>query len=112
MATKANITIDQGTSFSTQIDLTDENDDPIDLSAYTANAQIRRWYSSSNAAAVFVTNTGVNAAAGVLTLSLTADQTANLEFGRYVYDVKVADASNTITRIVEGIVTVTPRVTR
>jgi hypothetical protein len=112
MATKANITIDQGTTFSTTIDLTDENDDPIDLAAYTATAQIRRWYSSSNAAAVFVANTGTNTAAGIITLSLTANQTANLEFGRYVYDVKVADASNTITRIVEGIVTVTPRVTR
>lgn len=112
MATKANITIDQGTTFTTQIDLTDENNDPIDLTAYTANAEIRRWYSSSNASATFTANTGANAAAGILTLSLTAGQTANLEFGRYVYDVTVTDASNTITRIVEGIVTVTPRVTR
>lgn len=112
MATKANITIDQGTTFSTNFDLTDENDDPIDLSAYTAEAQIRRWYTSVNAAATFTTNTGANAAAGTLTISLTAAQTANLEYGRYVYDVKVADASNTITRVIEGIVTVTPRVSR
>lgn len=112
MATKANISIDQGTTFSTQIDLTDENDDPIDLSAYTANGQIRRWYSSSDPSATFVANTGTNTAAGILTLSLSANQTSNLEYGRYVYDVKLTDASNTITRIVEGIVTVTPRVTR
>lgn len=112
MATKANITIDQGTTFSTQIDLTDENDDPIDLTAYTANAEIRRWYSSTDPAAVFDASTGANAAAGIITLSLTSEQTANLEFGRYVYDVKVTDASNTTTRIVEGIVTVTPSVTR
>jgi len=112
MATKANISVDQGTTFSTQIDLTDENDDPIDLSAYTANGQIRRWYSSSDPSATFVANTGTNTAAGILTLSLSANQTSNLEYGRYVYDVKLTDASNTITRIVEGIVTVTPRVTR
>jgi len=112
MATKANISIDQGTTFSTQIDLTDENDDPIDLSAYTANGQVRRWYSSSDPSATFVANTGTNTAAGILTLSLSANQTSNLEYGRYVYDVKLTDASNTITRIVEGIVTVTPRVTR
>lgn len=112
MATKANITVDQGTSFTTQIDLTDENDDPIDLSAYTATAEIRRWYSSVDAAATFSTDTGPNTAAGIVTLSLTANQTSNLEYGRYVYDVQVADASNTITRILEGIVTVSPRVTR
>jgi hypothetical protein len=112
MATKANISIDQGTTFSTQIDLTDENNDPIDLSAYTANAEIRRWYSSTDPAAIFVANTGTNTAAGVLTLTLSANQTSNLEYGRYVYDVRLADASNTITRIVEGIVTVTPSVTR
>lgn len=112
MATKANITIDQGSSFTTQIDLTDENDDPIELAAYTANAQIRRWYTSTNAAAIFTTSTGTNTAAGIITLSLTANQTANLEYGRYVYDVNVTDASNTTTRIVEGIVTVTPGVTR
>lgn len=112
MATKANISVDQGTTFSTQIDLTDENDDPIDLSAYTANGQVRRWYSSSDPSATFVANTGTNTAAGILTLSLSANQTSNLEYGRYVYDVKLTDASNTITRIVEGIVTVTPRVTR
>ena len=112
MATKANITIDQGTTFTTQVDLTDENDDPIDLTAYTANAQIRRWYTATSAAAVFTANTGTNTAAGILTLSLTAAQTANLEYGRYVYDVNVTDASNTVTRILEGIVMVTPRVTR
>ena len=42
MATKANISIDQGTTFTTEILLTDDNGDPLDLSAYTANAQIRK----------------------------------------------------------------------
>jgi hypothetical protein len=32
--------------------------------------------------------------------------------GRYVYDVTVNDGANTVTRIVEGIVTVLPSVTR
>lgn len=112
MATKANITIDQGTTFSTTVDLTDENGDPINLSAYTPTAQIRRWYTSSNVSAIFVANTGTNALAGVITLSLTSSQTANLYCGRYVYDVNLTDASNTVTRVLEGIVTVTPRVTR
>ena len=73
---------------------------------------LRRWYSSLDPSAVFTTSTGPNTAAGVVTLSLTSTQTANLDFGRYVYDVNLTDASNTVTRVLEGIVTVTPRVTR
>ena len=45
-------------------------------------------------------------------LSLSANVTGNLEAGRYVYDVVVHDAANTITRVVEGIVTVNPQVTK
>lgn len=109
MATKANLVIDQGTTYSTDLNLTDENGDALDLSGYSANSQIRKHYTSSNSVAFTVS---VNAVAGVITLSLNANQTSNLTSGRYVYDVEIADASNTISRIVEGIVTVTPQVTR
>jgi hypothetical protein len=50
--------------------------------------------------------------AGEITLSLTANQTGNIVAGRYVYDVELTDAANSITRIVEGIVTINPQVTR
>lgn len=109
MATKANLVIDQGTTFSVNLDLTDENGDVIDLSGYTANSQIRKWYTSSTPAATF--STAVNATSGELILSLTANQTSNLVAGRYVYDVEL-DLNGTISRIVEGIVTVTPQVTK
>lgn len=109
MATKANLVIDQGSTYSVNLDLTDENGDVIDLSGYTANSQIRKWYTSSTAAAVFTT--AVNAASGELTLSLTANQTSNLVAGRYVYDVEL-DQGGVISRIVEGIITVTPQVTK
>jgi len=109
MATKANLVIDQGTTFSVNLDLTNEDGDVIDLSGYTANSQIRKWYTSSTPAATFTT--AINAASGELVLSLTANQTSNLVAGRYVYDVEL-DQNGTISRIVEGIVTVTPQVTK
>lgn len=108
MATKANLVIDQGASFSTDLTLTDENGDMLILSGYTANSQLRKWYTSSNAT-VFATS--VNVDSGVISLSLTANQTASLASGRYVYDVEISDGS-TISRVVEGIITVTPNVTR
>lgn len=110
MATKANLVIDQGTTYSATLNLTDENGDPLNLSGFTANSQIRKWYTSSNSVAF---TTSVNVSSGEITLSLTANQTSNLSSGRYVYDVEITETStNAISRIVEGIVTVTPEVTR
>lgn len=109
MATKANLVIDQGSTFSTDLNLTDENGDPLNLSGYTANSQVRKWYTSTNASATFTTS--INVDSGVITLSLSANQTSNLISGRYVYDVEINDGS-AVSRIVEGIITVTPQVTR
>lgn len=108
MAIKANLIIDQGTDYSTTITLTDDEDNVVTLAGYTANAQIRKTYSSSNSVSF---STEITEAQGVITLSLTDAQTANITPGRYVYDVILTTGSMT-TRIVEGIVTVTPRVTR
>ena len=47
-----------------------------------------------------------------ITISLTDTQTAALESGRYVYDLVITDASGSKTRVVEGIATVSPSVSR
>jgi hypothetical protein len=109
MATKANILIDQGTTFSTVINLADEGGSAIDLSGYSGDAEMRKHYTSSNSQSFTVTLGGAN---GTVTLSLTATQTANIAAGRYVYDVEITSGSNVVSRIIEGIVTVTPEVTR
>lgn len=109
MSTKANLFIDQGTTYVTVLTLTDEDGNILDLSNSNAASQIRKSYSSSVAAEF---DASVNSTTGEITLSLTANQTGNLVAGRYVYDVELTDAANSITRIVEGIVTVTPQVTR
>lgn len=109
MATKANIIIDQGTTFTTSINLTDDNGDAIDLTGYTGSSQMRKHYTSSNSQSFTVSLSNTS---GVVSLSLTATQTANLAPGRYVYDVEVVSGANVVSRIVEGIVTVTPEVTR
>lgn len=107
MAQKANITIDQGSTFSSGIELLNDNDEAVDVTNYVSRGQIRKHYSSSNA--VSFTTTLSN---GSLIISLTANQTAAIVAGRYVYDIELVDPSNTVLRILEGIVTVTPEVTR
>jgi len=107
MAVKANIVIDQGSDFSTSIYLQDDNGDNIVVSGFTAAAQMRKTYTSLTS-----TNFTTTLLDGELVLALTHAQTANLVPGRYVYDVELTNASNVVSRIVEGMVTVTPEVTR
>jgi len=109
MATKANIIIDQGTTFSTDIYLTDDNGVAIDLTGYTGASKMRKHYTSSNAQSFTVS---LNVSSGAVTLSLTSANTGDLVAGRYIYDVELTSSSNTVSRIVEGVVTVTPQVTR
>jgi hypothetical protein len=110
MATKANLVIDQGTTYSVTINLTDENGDPLKLEGFRASSQLRKWYTSTNAV-----NFGcfINTADGSVTLELDSYQTSILSAQRYVYDVQLYDpAANTISRVLEGIATVTPQSTK
>ena len=109
MAIKANLVIDQGTTFNADIDLVDSNDEVYDLTGYTVASQMRKNYTSS-AAVTFTCST--NGAGGKIFLSLTASATATIEPGRYLYDVEITSPGGVKTRVVEGIVTVTPGMTR
>jgi hypothetical protein len=43
---------------------------------------------------------------------MTANSSANVVAGRYVYDCELTDVNGAVTRLIEGIATVTPQVTR
>lgn len=111
MAVKVNLSIDQGSTFATTFNLTnDETGEILDLSTYTAAGQIRKHYSSSNAVNFVCTS---NVSTGVLAVSLSANTTRTMTAGRYVYDVELTETvSGAVSRVVEGIVTVNPEVTR
>jgi len=110
MAIIANLYIDQGTDFSITVDVTDSAGDILELSDYTAAAQIRKTYSSSSVSATFATS--IAELAGQVTISLTDTQTAALESGRYVYDLNITSSAGLVTRVIEGQAIVTPGVTR
>jgi hypothetical protein len=109
MATRVNILIDQGTDFTTSVNLTDNSGGQLDLTGMSAASQIRKTHSSSNATS-FTTALANNT--GTLTLSLNNAVTSSLSAGRYVYDVELTDSTSIKSRILEGIVTITPEVTR
>ena len=109
MAIKANLDIDQGSTFQTTINVTDENDAIVDLTGYTGVAQMRKHYTSSTAYSFTVS---ISPSIGTVTLSMSANATANVVAGRYVYDCELTDTNGAVTRLIEGIVTITPQVTR
>ena len=109
MAGFVELTVEQGATFSTEISLKDVYAQPINLSQYTVNSQMRKSYYSTTA--ITFTSTVVDAVQGTLKISLSATQTANVSPGRYVYDVTIT-TNSVVTRVIEGIVTVLPSVTR
>ena len=108
MATKANLVIDQGSTYSTVLTLTDEYGDSLLLNGMVANSQMRKSYTSSNATTF---STSIDTQTGTITLSLSAAQTGALVAGRYVYDVVIKNNSDVRTRVLEGIVNILPQVT-
>lgn len=110
MAIYSNFTIDQGTTFLADIDVTDAEGDPLNLTGYSVEGQLRKSYNSTTFTAFSASIS--NATGGVLRISLTAAQTGALKAGRYVYDVEITATDNTITRVIEGQIEVTPGVTR
>jgi L-lactate utilization protein LutB len=109
-AAYANLYLEQGTTFNTTIQIDDVYGTDYDLTGYTVRSQVRKSYYSANATATFASS--VNANTGTITLTLNAATTANIAAGRYVYDTLITNQNQEVTRILEGIVDVSPRVTR
>jgi hypothetical protein len=105
------LTIDQGTTFETSISLTNDDQTTINITNYAFQSQIRKSYYSTNPVAN-ITVTIANAATGNVKLSMTPANTANVKAGRYLYDLIMTDTGGVKTRVIEGIITVTPQVTR
>jgi hypothetical protein len=86
----------------------------VNTTGYTARMQLRTSYSAASASLELTTsNSRISLTnAGVITLSLTATETAALAAGRYVYDLEMVSSGGQVTRLLEGVVTVSPEVTR
>jgi len=112
MAIVANLVIDQGSDFSSTITLEDNVGNAIDLTNYTIRGQVRKTYTSSTSYP-FTTTKLTSQGPGKIKIQLTPTQTGTMKPGRYVYDVEIVHTTGTpVVRVVEGQVTVTPRVTR
>ena len=114
MAEYLELFIDQGSDFVTTIDLNDDNTNlPQNVSTYTVTSSLRRSLLSPNASSNLIC-TVTDAANGEITVRMSAANTANLRAGQYFFDVKVRDtnAYYEYSRLLEGVIFVTPSITR
>lgn len=109
MAIKANLIIDQGADYETSINVTDDDDNTIDLTGYTGQAQMRKHYTSVT---YYSFDVNIQGPSGIVTLGMTANVSNTIPAGRYVYDCELTDTQGKRSRLVEGIVTISPQVTR
>ena len=111
MAAIANLTLDQGATFNSDVTVKDANGNAFNLTGYTAEAKMSKGYSSTRTRTSITTTIAADATTGIVTLSLTSTVSAGLDAERYVYDLEITQtSSNNVTRVIEGIITVRPQV--
>lgn len=110
MAGERDITIYKGDSYTHQINIRNSANSAINIAGRTYVSQIRKSKASETVVASFTIEI-TNAANGVLTMSMTASTTSNINTGIYYYDLQETNGS-TITTLMGGKVTVTGEVSR
>lgn len=112
MAAYVELFMDQGATFNNIININDDvTNANINIAGYIVTSQMRRSYYSANASANLLCQI-TDGPSGEITISLTPEETANIKSGRYLFDVMIETPSESKTRLIEGIITVTPRVTK
>ncbi len=111
MAQFIELDLDQGATFTVDLDLTKNDGSVLNIANYSFTSSMRKSFYSSSVTAN-LTVTVANTSNGNVILSLNAATTSNIKAGRYLFDVKQIDNSNVTTRLVEGIITVLPQVTK
>lgn len=111
MAISINHDMDQGANFSFTHIVRGNDNVPTDISSgYTAYAQMRRFYSSTN---VVTLNASITGSTGNILVSLGATGTAAIKPGVWFYDLELhSNGSANVQRLVQGMITVYPEVTK
>ncbi len=105
-----NLLLEKGTDFDATFNIQNEdNTTPLNLTGYTAEAKLKRSYYSSTSTSFIVDF--VDRYNGILKISLANATTAVLDPRRYVYDIILTSPQSIKTRVIEGIIEVTPGVT-
>ena len=115
-ASKYSIRIEQGATFALPITWkAGTSAVPVDLTGRTARMDIRAKLTDTAVLLSLTTENGritLGTTDGVITLHLTAIETAALTWNTGVYDLEIVASPGDVTRLLKGSVTVSPEVTR
>jgi hypothetical protein len=95
-----NFTLDKGTDFEEEFDLTEDDGSPLNLTGYIGSAKIRKYPTSPKYKPFTITF--VNREQGRVKLSLSNTQTSGLQSGRNYYDLLLTDGIGKVRKVVEG----------
>lgn len=113
---KHNFFVYRGATFSEQIQWKDENGVAIDLTGFTARMHMRDTLEATTPFLTLTTENGgiaLGGTAGTVDLLASAAATSAISATSGVYDLElVAGDGVTVTRLLEGLVTISPEVTR
>jgi ribonuclease PH len=104
-----NITIEQGTDWTRDLFLTTATQGTIDVSGRTFSAQIRQYPSGTVATAIACSV--VSAAGGQVRMSVTSAASLAVPTAGAKYDLLMVTSAGISTRLLEGSVTLSPRIT-
>lgn len=117
MAGKLDLTCDfaiqQGADFQQVLTWENANGTAVNVTGYSALMQIRTSVGGEVLLELSTENgmIALGGSAGTITLHIDAETTAGLDFIKGVYDLQMISGSDFVTRLVEGVVALSPAVT-
>ena len=109
MAATYNITIEQGTDFTRELFLTTATQGAIDVTGRTFTAQIRQM--PGGTVVTQIATSVVSAAGGQVRLTVTSAASLLVPTSGAKYDLVQVTSAGIATRLLEGVVTLSPRIT-
>jgi hypothetical protein len=110
-----NIYVEQGATWQRQVAWTQENGDPINIVGYSARMMIRERYRSDEPIVSLDSDPGggiVITAPNLLDITMTAAQTALIDFGAGVYDLELVAPDGRVIRLLQGTAEIGPEATK
>ena len=108
-----NFFMDQGATWSLEIQILEPDDDPLNLTGFSAAMQMRSDFGTEPAYLTLESPSSgivITPAEGKLLLTATSTQTLALPAGFYLYDIEIY-SGNFVQRVLQGTVTVNSEVT-
>lgn len=114
-AANYNFTIEQGVTHVKVITYADADNNPINITGYSARMQMRptigsvvKYLDLTSSPAVGI---AINGPLGQITVTISAATSSTVPTDG-VYDLEIVDGSGAVTRLLQGTITVSPEVTR